>query len=219
MYLRPTEIFYSQDSIANTFGRSTRHRNVYIGDTLDELINGSATVKSIPAISVFWRDDKWFTQDNRRLWVFRTAEELRILTSIPVYETYGINSNKFTTYNGGSSVRVRGNTGGFVWRQLCTERSINQNENYGRTHNSMNDVKPSRSSPTLSDNSDTENSDEYYPGLPNYSTQVLIEKTESGSNGYIQDGRVDENLCFKCTCVLICIFIFLVLVILFYSTT
>ncbi|CAC5413382.1 unnamed protein product [Mytilus coruscus] len=188
MYLRPTEILYSQDSIANTFERSTRHRNMYIGDTLDELINGSATVTSIPTISVFWRNDKWFTLDNRRLWVFRTAEELGILNSIPVYETSGINSNKFTTCNGGSSVRVRGNPGGFAWRQLSTERSMNQYENYSRTqlHNSgssdyniMYTVQPIRSSSNLSDYSDTEHSDEYYPRLPNYSTQISIEKTES----------------------------------------
>lgn len=89
--------FYTQDSISNYFGRSTRHRDMCIGDTLDELINGLATVASIPIIGVCWWKGKWFTHDNRRLWVYRKEGELGIINLIPVYEPFAVNPMKFTT--------------------------------------------------------------------------------------------------------------------------
>lgn len=142
MYLKPSDIHFSQDSISNTFGKKTQHRNTYIGETLDELINGTATVFSIPTISVFTHKGKWFTSDNRRLWVFRKAEELGILRSIPVSENLlsiiGIKTPKLTTKNGGLSVSVRGNDpGGHTWRQLNEERSRNQYHNNTHLSNRM----------------------------------------------------------------------------------
>ncbi|CAG2201938.1 unnamed protein product [Mytilus edulis] len=139
MNLKPSDIHFSQDSISNTFGKKTQHRNTYIGETLDELINGTATVFSIPTISVFQHKGKWFTSDNRRLWVFRKAEELGILRSIPVSENLlsmiGIKNPKLNTKNGGLSVSVRGNDpGGHTWRRLIEERSRNQYHN--STHHS-----------------------------------------------------------------------------------
>jgi hypothetical protein len=70
MELRPSEIYYSQDSIMNRFGDYTPHGNTCIGETLDQLLNGHCNVQSIPNISVVQRNGKWFTSDNRRLWVF-----------------------------------------------------------------------------------------------------------------------------------------------------
>jgi hypothetical protein len=67
MELRPSEIFYSQDSIMNKFGDDTQHGNTYIGETLDQLLNGQCNVQSIPNISVEQRNGKWFTSDNRRV--------------------------------------------------------------------------------------------------------------------------------------------------------
>ena len=69
--LAPSEIRYSQDSISNTF-RSGQN----IGETLDEIVSDPDTANRIPKISVFNKDDKWFTSDNRRLWVFKKAEEI-----------------------------------------------------------------------------------------------------------------------------------------------
>ena len=51
---------------------------------------------------------KWFTADNRRLWVFRDLERLGKCTTIPVRIIINIPVGKFTTKNGGTSVRVRG---------------------------------------------------------------------------------------------------------------
>lgn len=139
MKLKPSDIHFSQDSISNTFGKKTQHRNTYTGETLDELINGTATVFSIPTISVFQYKGKWLISDNRRLWVFRMAEELGILRSIPVSEILlsmiGIKNPKLNTKNGGLSVSVRGNDpGGHTWRRLIEEKSRNQYHN--STHHS-----------------------------------------------------------------------------------
>lgn len=95
---------------------------VRIENTLDELINGLATVASISIIGVCWWKGKCFTHDNRRLWIYRKAEELRIINLIPVYGTFPM---KFTTYNEGQRVSVRGDAGGISWRRLTQERYKN----------------------------------------------------------------------------------------------
>ena len=146
MELRPSEIFYSQDSIMNRFGDYTPHGNICIGETLDELLNGHCNVQSIPKISVAQRNGKWFTSDNRRLWVFRKAEEIGFLKTIYVNKTYSIKDDKFTTENGGTSIRVRGGSpGGSLWRTWkpkrpsTTKTHVNYNSNrvaqkYHRSH-------------------------------------------------------------------------------------
>jgi hypothetical protein len=84
--LAPSEIRYSQDSISNSFGDSTHHAGQYIGETLDEIVRDPDTVDLIPNISVFKKGvkKKWFTSDNRRLWVFKKAEKLGIISYIDV---------------------------------------------------------------------------------------------------------------------------------------
>ena len=144
MELRPSEIFYSQDSIGNKFGEYTPHRKTYIGETLDQLLNGHCNVESIPNISVVERNGKWFTSDNRRLWVFRRAEEIGFLKSIYVNETYYIKDDKFTTKNGGTSIRIRGRgPGGSRWKTWKSKRpptttthvSYNSNRGYSSCRN------------------------------------------------------------------------------------
>lgn len=116
MELRPSEIRYSQDSIARNFGRSTGHPLRPIGQTLDDILSGRCNVNSIPRISVVYRHGHWFTVDNRRLWVFQKAEERGKCDKILVYETSFIDDEKFTTTNEGRSVQVRGDPGGNLWR-------------------------------------------------------------------------------------------------------
>lgn len=109
--MRPSEIYYSQDSINNVFGNHCIHRNRLIGSTLDSLCDNSITVYSIPTIGVMQKNGRWYTADNRRLWVFRELERLGKCTEIPVRMSY-IPENKFTTFNRGEHVRVRGHPGG-----------------------------------------------------------------------------------------------------------
>ncbi|XP_052075259.1 uncharacterized protein LOC127712697 [Mytilus californianus] len=123
MELRPSEIFYSQDSIMNRFGGYTNHGHLYIGETLDQLLQGYCNVRSIPTISVVNKYGKWYTSDNRRLWVFRKAQEIGFLETINVNQSYYLNEDKFTTENGGTSIRVRGGTpGGSLWRSWRPKR-------------------------------------------------------------------------------------------------
>lgn len=115
--LFPSEIRYTQDSIGNKFGRCTSHRNTFIGETLDDLLLRRCSVYDIPRINVIRRNEKYYTADNRRLWVFKKAEELGGCDRIPVYvsdEDY-IPSIKWTTYNDGESLYVRGNPRGWHW--------------------------------------------------------------------------------------------------------
>lgn len=118
MYLRPSEIRFSQDSVGRTFGNYTSHPYRPIGETLDDIITGKINVNSIPTISVLKKDGQWFTADNRRLWVFQEAEKRGKCTEIYVRETSYINYNKFTTINNGISVEVRGNPGGYLWQKM-----------------------------------------------------------------------------------------------------
>ncbi|XP_060071687.1 uncharacterized protein LOC132551551 [Ylistrum balloti] len=113
LYLRPSEIRYSQDSVAYYFGQG-RYSGISIGQTLDELLLHKCHVNDIPTITVSLHNGLWYCGDNRRLWVFRKCEELGIIDSVPAYEGY-INPSKFTTFNQGVSIRVRGSPGGREW--------------------------------------------------------------------------------------------------------
>ena len=52
MELRPSQIFYSQDSILNRFGDYTRHANMNIVETLDDLLVGRCNVDDILTMNV-----------------------------------------------------------------------------------------------------------------------------------------------------------------------
>jgi hypothetical protein len=129
--LAPSEIRYSQDSISNSFGDSTHHAGQYIGETLDEIIRNPDTADRIPNISVFSKDGTWITLDNRRLWVFKKAEELGIVCSIDVSVKDRIYYAKLTTTSDGRYVHVRGNNpGGNLWqsRQMIEKQDREQKE-------------------------------------------------------------------------------------------
>ncbi|KAK3590389.1 hypothetical protein CHS0354_028498 [Potamilus streckersoni] len=137
--LKPSEIFYTQDSINNVFTGRHLHSGKYIGTTLDELADGHTTVDLISRISVKYINGKWFTSDNRRLWVFKNFEFLGGCTYIPVIQTTYIDPRKFTTYNGGKSVEIRRNPGGKWYNRLLTNPKRYQNclrERLSDTYNS-----------------------------------------------------------------------------------
>lgn len=118
MNLRPSEIYFTQSSISSIFGRRTRHRSKGIGDTLDDLAEGRISIGSIPKMSVMKEDGKWWTADNRRLWIFRHLEKLQKCTEIPVNITYSIDSRKRSSTNGGTDVSIyRGYSPGGIWHR------------------------------------------------------------------------------------------------------
>ena len=100
--LRPSEVFFSQATIKDHFRPG--HRSIY--KTLEQCINDPCTVDYIPKITVCRRDGKWFTLDNRRLWVFRQLEAKGLLSSISVFESDSIPECKYNTTNGGTSVEI-----------------------------------------------------------------------------------------------------------------
>ncbi|CAE8651112.1 unnamed protein product [Polarella glacialis] len=96
------EIFYSQDSILPKF-RDERA----LAQMERELRLGEKTVAEIPTITVVSSNGRYYSVDNRRLYVFK-----RVFGSGRIPVQIGRNDQrfqaKFTTDNGGTSVRVRG---------------------------------------------------------------------------------------------------------------
>ena len=108
-YMKPSEIRYCQDSVDYFSGPQK------IGKTLDELCEGKMQISDLPMIRVCEKGGKWYTADNRRLWMFKHMERLGKLTYVEVRESSFqacIGSSKFTTSNDGESINVRGDPGG-----------------------------------------------------------------------------------------------------------
>ena len=133
MHLKPSEIRFSQDSISNKFDQP----NVFIGDTLDDLIKGKICIIDIPVISVKKVEDKWVSADNRRLWVFKHLEKLGKCETIPVKEVRYIPPFKNSSKSDGLSVKIRrgGKPGGAsipVFEKSIKDRNT-ELEKHGKT--------------------------------------------------------------------------------------
>ena len=50
--LAPSVIYFSQNSISNSFGNYTPHRKKTIGETLDDILLGKYKISDLPTISV-----------------------------------------------------------------------------------------------------------------------------------------------------------------------
>lgn len=99
--LSPSEIRYSQSTISSRF----RNGNP-IEETLRKLLSQKITVDNIPRISVAKKDGKYYSMDNRRLYVFKRFEEKKgTKIKIECIET-GMQPGKFTTKNDGRSIRI-----------------------------------------------------------------------------------------------------------------
>ena len=83
-YMFPSSIRFSQEYINSYFNSKYGHANVKIGQTLDMLCDGTISIYDIPTIRVAWINGKYFTADNRRLWVFREMERVGKCSEIPV---------------------------------------------------------------------------------------------------------------------------------------
>ena len=96
----PKRIRFSQDSVRETFKESGSVEDLVAG-----LRNGSIDPSSIPAVRIVERNGQIFTLDNRRLHAFQQAGidiPFQKLDAVPKKELF-----KFTTDNGGTSIRVR----------------------------------------------------------------------------------------------------------------
>lgn len=125
MWLAPSEIYYSQDSISNRFGKSTEHAGVLIGETLDDILSGNCSIDDIGTIEVVYRYGDYISADNRRLWIFKKLEELGECTEIPVTIADGISPLKCAV---GLDIEVRGDPGGHLWRTWIESASSSSEE-------------------------------------------------------------------------------------------
>lgn len=111
--LMPSQFFYSQNNIycSLTDGR-------WLGDVLDRLIDGKESVRDLGLIRVTKRpgSNKWYSLDNRRLWLFHHLQGAGKCKKIPVVkmEYNSCFSRKFTSRNGGVSIKIRDNLDVFV---------------------------------------------------------------------------------------------------------
>lgn len=98
----PNSIRFTQDSIRGTFKNGNS-----VQDTIAALKSGSLSADAFPAIRVFEVDGQLFSLDNRRLYVFQQAGVP--INAVPATAQEIANESfKFTTKNGGVSIRVRG---------------------------------------------------------------------------------------------------------------
>ncbi|KAL4239663.1 hypothetical protein ACF0H5_000469 [Mactra antiquata] len=145
MNLKPSEIFFSQDSINNKFDKRSQHRNQHIGVTLDDLCEGRCVISDIPKISVMKNGGKWIAADNRRLWVFRQMERHGKCDTIQVLIVNSIPDKKKTSTNGGISVTVRNSAGG-SWcykpdAPRLSSSSTGSNNTFFGNHNDQNTLQ------------------------------------------------------------------------------
>ncbi len=98
----PSTIRFTQSSI----GREFRAGGT-LGHAIEQLRSGALAAEAFPPIRTFVRDGVIYTLDNRRLFVFQRAG-VAIRTVRATAEEIARESWKFTTRNGGTSIRVRG---------------------------------------------------------------------------------------------------------------
>lgn len=73
--LHPRQIRYTQDSISDKWGDYTPHKGESIASTLNNLRRGLIDVSDIPSIRVTYHNGKWYSLDNRRLYLFKKFGE------------------------------------------------------------------------------------------------------------------------------------------------
>lgn len=108
--MKPSQIYYSQNSINEKFDNGY---TIYA--TLNACKNHPFVIYEIPPIRVCKKDGKWYTLDNRRLWVFKRLEEQGHVDSVRIKQVSPslLTAQKFTTTNGGESVEIRNRTDWF----------------------------------------------------------------------------------------------------------
>lgn len=79
------------------------------------MLKDEITPDNIPTIIVSYKNGLLYTSDNRRLWVFKKLQDFGKCESIKV-QFGNIQPWKFTTNNRGTSIFVRGDPGGKIWK-------------------------------------------------------------------------------------------------------
>jgi hypothetical protein len=98
----PASVRFSQSSISYRFRDGST-----IDDLAEGLRSGRVRLEDVPALRLVERNGQFFTLDNRRLEAFRRAG-VAILWRMATAEEIAAEVWKFTTTNGGTSIRMRG---------------------------------------------------------------------------------------------------------------
>ena len=84
MNIKPSEIYFTHSTISYKFTGCGK----FLDETLNEIINGTTKVEDIPKIKVFYTQQngtvKYFSENNRRLWLFKHLEKLGLLDTVEV---------------------------------------------------------------------------------------------------------------------------------------
>lgn len=106
--VKPSNVHFSQEYIENRF-----EDRELIGNKLDKLVDGREKISDVRTIRVRNVHGRWYTLDNRRLWVFRNYEKIRLQsysnTLIPVLVWDDFESQNqliFAANNTGDDVRI-----------------------------------------------------------------------------------------------------------------
>ncbi|CAH1800154.1 unnamed protein product [Owenia fusiformis] len=108
-YMRPSEIYYTQDSIGVRFTDGN-----FLSDVYYSIIEGNLNPnEDIPPLTVVYHDGKPFALGCRRLYIYKKLEELDVIRKVIVeISTPQRESHRFqkllTTQNGGTSIELRG---------------------------------------------------------------------------------------------------------------
>jgi hypothetical protein len=78
--IKPSQVYFTHSKIRGTFtgcGRS-------VHETLDSLRKDSSYIHNIPRIKVVTDGEKYYSMNNRRLWVFKQLEKEGLLETVDV---------------------------------------------------------------------------------------------------------------------------------------
>jgi len=110
--LKPSEILYSQSSIAYKF-RDDKYKNGdQIGKVLDDIMEDRLSISRLPTIEVKCIDGRYVSCDNRRLWILKQLERLGRVNEVNVKTTKWISGKKSYRTN---NVIIRGIGPGGNW--------------------------------------------------------------------------------------------------------
>lgn len=110
-YLKPSDIRFSQDSIAAYFRDGSS-----LVDTLWDLAEGKTRIEDRRTLSVVYRRDEYWTLNNRSLWVYQQLEKMGACQTVKVHLVYlreiDLRSwyQRFTTRTWGRTIKIRGIT-------------------------------------------------------------------------------------------------------------
>lgn len=103
--LRPSEISFTQDNISSIF-----YGGQGVNETIEAIMYGRMSPSDLPNMMVVRRNGKYYSFDNRRLYVMRVLEKRHRIWEVEVdlWPEYMWSESKFTTNNDGYSIEVRG---------------------------------------------------------------------------------------------------------------